>query len=274
MLGRLPMIGKAMVKPKLNVSLETCHLCNCPNHTGNQRRENELAWHMTLLPLCHNIDEEGNRSRCWDTDKVRIRHSPRHPNISMKYPSLSQSVQIQSKACFQLAELTTFSLKSNCIFSPPPSAIKETNVIATRRIWPFFILSSSSSHSKNECPNFQGRNTKNGNPNGCGWKKTVLPWKKNDKHDFFWSVHDVFAVIFTEYTVLEVHWQVEVCAKQNTCSLTSLQCVISVLCLSYLTATPQHTNIKCHNPVGQQNGKDHVDIKLCWPTRMLRAWRS
>ena len=100
-------------KAQTNVCLEPCHLCNSPNHTGNQRRENELARHMALLPLSHDIDEEGNRSRCWDTDKMRKDIVLDTQNLSMKYPSLSQSVQIQSKyikiGCFQLEELTTFS---------------------------------------------------------------------------------------------------------------------------------------------------------------------
>ena len=51
-------------KTQTNVCLEPCHLCNSPNHTGNEGRENELARHMALLLLGHDIDEEGNRSRC------------------------------------------------------------------------------------------------------------------------------------------------------------------------------------------------------------------
>ena len=135
---------------------------------------------MTLLPLCHNIDEEGNRSRCWDTDKVRkdiVLDTQIFPWNIPVCPSPFKSDQ----KLVSVGGADYFSLKSNCIFSPPPSAIKETNVIATRRIWPFFI-SSSSSHSKNECPNFQGRNTKNGN---CLWlENNSTSLEKNDKHDF------------------------------------------------------------------------------------------
>ena len=59
--GRLPMIGKAMAKPKLMLAWNHA-TCAIPQITPEtKRRENELAWHMTLLPLCHNIDEEGNR---------------------------------------------------------------------------------------------------------------------------------------------------------------------------------------------------------------------
>ena len=100
---------KGDVKAQTNVCLEPCHLCNSPNHTGNQRRDNELARHMALLPLGHDIDEEGNQSRCCDTDKTRKDIVLDTQNMSMKYPSLSQSVQIQSNVCFQLEELTTFS---------------------------------------------------------------------------------------------------------------------------------------------------------------------
>ena len=96
-------------KAQTNVCLEPCHLSNSPNHTGNQRRENELARHMALLPLGHDIDEEGNRSRCCNADKMRKDIVLDTQNMSMKYPSLSQSVQIQSNVCFQLEELTTFS---------------------------------------------------------------------------------------------------------------------------------------------------------------------
>ena len=131
---------------------------------------------MTLLPLCHDIDEEGNRSRCWDTDKVRkdiVLDTQIFPWNIPVCPSPFKSNQ----KLVSVGGADYFSLKSNCIFSPPPSAIKETNVIATRRIWPFFI-SSSSSHSKNECPNFQGRNTKNGNPLWLEKNSTSLEKKR------------------------------------------------------------------------------------------------
>ena len=123
-------------KTQTNVCLEPCHLCNSPNHTGNQRRENELARHMALIPLGHDIDDEGNRSRCWDTDKMRKNIVLDTQILSMKYPSLSQSVQIQSKCYFQLEELTAFSWNPIAFGPKLPSATKP-NVIATTRVWRF-----------------------------------------------------------------------------------------------------------------------------------------
>ena len=154
-------------KAQTNVCLEPCHLCNSPNHTGNQRRENELARHMALLPLSHDIGEEGNRSRCWDTDKMRKDIVLDTQNLSMKYPSLSQSVQIQSKyikiGCFQLEELTTFSWNPISIW--PKTSFGNKNQCHRNKegltVWPCLLChlhQAPQTQTKNECHNFQSRN--------------------------------------------------------------------------------------------------------------------
>ena len=104
-------------------------------------------------------------------------------------------------------------------------------------VWPCLychLHQAPQTHTKNERHNFQSRNTlleirwklqtptkpKKSFKTFCAWSGNSLEELKSGNLKVLRfgisSVHDVFAVIFTEYTVHEIHWQVEDCAKQNT----------------------------------------------------------
>ena len=100
----------------------------------------------------------------------------------MKYPSPSQSVQIQSKACFQLAELTTFFWNPIAFLAPLLRLLKKPTS-SQQGGFDHFSYHLHQATAKTSVPTSKAATQKMEIP--CGWKTTVLPWKKTTKMMFF-----------------------------------------------------------------------------------------
>ena len=101
----------------------------------------------------------------------------------MKYPSLSQSVQIQSKACFQLAELTTFLWNPIAFLAPLLRLLKKPTSSQQGGFDHFSYYHLHQATAKTSVPTSKAATQKM--EIACGWKKQYFPGKKTTNMMFF-----------------------------------------------------------------------------------------